>query len=182
MIVQTMYLPKAPLGELDSASPGVALHQDTLYIPNEPNTLMACWLALDDTSSENGGLCIVANSHQSGLKKAHHNQNTDEHVSWVQTYDMSSPDGKKWSEELCSFEMDDLEQMDIKHLSVPAGGGVFFTGLTIHGSYANLSPSKYRRAFAIHYVGQGTWVYRSDIQELVEVNLQITEDENHQTS
>ena len=182
MIVQTMYLPKAPLGELDSATPGVALHQDTLYIPNEPNTLMACWLALDDTSSENGGLCIVANSHQSGLKKAHHNQNTDEHVSWVQTYDMSSPDGKKWSEELCSFEMDDLEQMDIKHLSVPAGGGVFFTGLTIHGSYANLSPSKYRRAFAIHYVGQGTWVYRSDIQELVEVNLQITEDENHQTS
>ena len=66
--------------------------------------------------------------------------------------------------------------------AVTAGGGVFFTGLTIHGSYANLSPSKYRRAFAIHYVGQGTWVYRSDIQQLVEVNLQNTEGENYQTS
>lgn len=95
---------------------------------------------------------------------------------------MSSPDGRKWSTELYSFEMDDLEQMEIKHLSVPAGGGVFFTGLTIRGSYANLSLSKYRRAFAIHYVGQGTWVYRSDIQQLVEVNLQNTEGENHQTS
>ena len=60
-----------------------------------------------------------------------------------------------------------LDQMEFLRLSVPAGGGVFFTGLTIHGSYANHSFNRFRRAFGIHYVGQESWVYRTDIQELV---------------
>src|SRR5579862_5706384 len=51
-IVQTMLLEKAPEG-----GRGIALHQDSHYLPNEPNTLMACWLALTDTDRENGGLC-----------------------------------------------------------------------------------------------------------------------------
>ena len=175
MIVQTMYLPKPPRGGDDVVSPGVALHQDSLYIRNKPNTLMACWLALDDTNADNGGLCVVANSHQNGLQKAHHNQNTKEHVSWIQNYGMKSADGKEWSEELYSFEMDKLDQMEIQRLSVPAGGGVFFTGLTIHGSYANSSLNQHRRAFAIHYVARDTWVYRVDIQELVEVSFPLIE-------
>src|ERR1017187_2491633 len=44
-IVQTMYLSKAPQGGV-----GLALHQDCHYLDNDPNTLMACWLALTDTS------------------------------------------------------------------------------------------------------------------------------------
>ena len=40
-IVQTMYMNKQPKG-----GTGTALHQDTHYIKNEPNTLMACWIAL----------------------------------------------------------------------------------------------------------------------------------------
>ena len=175
MIVQTMYLPKPPLGTREVAHPGLALHQDSLFIRNEPNTLMACWLALDDTGGDNGGLCVVANSHRYGLQPAHHNQDAEEHVSSVQTYGMRDRNGQEWSEELYSFEMDNLEQMDIQHLSVPAGSSVFFTGLTIHGSYANRSLDRHRRAFAIHYVGQKTWVYRTDIQDLVAVNLSSME-------
>src|SRR5262249_9095760 len=41
-IVQTMYLKKPP------GAPGIALHQDTHYLPNDPNTLMACWIAFTD--------------------------------------------------------------------------------------------------------------------------------------
>lgn len=42
-IVQTMYMAKEPAGpdeELGGA--GISLHQDSHYLPNEPDTLMAC--------------------------------------------------------------------------------------------------------------------------------------------
>src|SRR5689334_23314952 len=45
-IVQTMFLNKPAQG-----GKGIALHQDCHYLPNEPNTLMACWLALTDTDA-----------------------------------------------------------------------------------------------------------------------------------
>ena len=62
--------------------------------------------------------------------------------------------------------MDNVGPDEILKLTVPRGGGVVFTGLTIHGSYANQSPDRIRRAFAIHYVKNVTWVFRTDIQEL----------------
>ena len=74
-IVQTMALAKPPQG-----GRGIALHQDSHYLPNEPNTLMACWLALSDTSPENGGLCIVPGSHHAGLRGAHKTENEQEHT------------------------------------------------------------------------------------------------------
>jgi ectoine hydroxylase-related dioxygenase (phytanoyl-CoA dioxygenase family) len=57
-----MYMAKKPLG-----GTGVALHQDTHYIRNEPNTLMACGIACNDTGADNGGLCVVPGSHKQGL-------------------------------------------------------------------------------------------------------------------
>jgi ectoine hydroxylase-related dioxygenase (phytanoyl-CoA dioxygenase family) len=48
---------------------------------------------------------------------------------------------------------------------VAKGSAVFFTGLTVHGSYANHTPNRPRRAFATHYVGEETWLYRCDVQE-----------------
>jgi ectoine hydroxylase-related dioxygenase (phytanoyl-CoA dioxygenase family) len=49
-----MYLNKTQENNL-----GIALHQDTHYIPNTPNTLLACWIALSDTDETNGGLFVV---------------------------------------------------------------------------------------------------------------------------
>jgi ectoine hydroxylase-related dioxygenase (phytanoyl-CoA dioxygenase family) len=160
-IVQSMYLNKKSDG-----GQGIAIHQDTLYIKNEPNTLMACWVAMDDTDPENGGLCVVPGSHLKGLQSAHKNLNSSEHISWETDYEMQDQNGQQWTERLHSFEMDDVKPDEILKLTVPRGGGVFFTGLTIHGSYANRSLDRIRRAFAIHYVKNGTWVFRTDIQEL----------------
>ena len=39
----TVYMNKAPRG-----GTGIAMHQDTHYLRNEPNTRMACWIALSD--------------------------------------------------------------------------------------------------------------------------------------
>ena len=164
-IVQTMFLQK----KAGAAAPGTALHQDTHYLPNEPNTLMACWLAMSATGAENGGLCVVPGSHRQPLRTTHQSS-TNEHVSWRQGHLMRDRSGKEWMHEFYSFEIDDLDPATIRKLDVPKGGGVFFTGMTIHGSFANHSATKDRLAFAIHYVSDATWVLRADVQETVSVD------------
>lgn len=159
-IVQTMYMAKSPEG-----GTGVALHQDTHYIRNDPNTLMACWIALSDTDRENGGLCVVPGSHKRALYETAPPEDDSEHAAWVQTYDMRDPDGKVWSQEMHSHQIVGLDESEIAYLTVPRGAGVFFTSMTIHGSFANRSGTRPRLAFATHYVKDGTWVYRTDIQE-----------------
>jgi chlorinating enzyme len=161
MIVQTMYMAKSPEG-----GTGVALHQDTHYIRNEPNTLMACWIALSDTDRENGGLCVVPGSHRRDLYDTAPPGDESEHASWTKDYEMRGPDGREWVEEMHSHQVEGLEPDEIEYLEVSSGSGVFFTSMTIHGSFANRSGTRKRLAFATHYVKKGTWVYRKDIQEM----------------
>ncbi len=161
MIVQTMYLVKSPEG-----GTGVALHQDTHYIRNEPNTLMACWVALSDTDRDNGGLCVVPGSHKRPLRPTAPPSDDSEHASWVKDYGMRGPDGKEWVEEMHSHQIEDLDSDKIEYLAVARGAGVFFTSMTIHGSFANRSGKRPRLAFATHYVKEGSWVYRKDIQDV----------------
>lgn len=163
-IVQTMYMAKSPEG-----GTGVALHQDTHYIRNEPNTLMACWIALSDTDRENGGLCVVPGSHKRPLYDTAPPTDASEHAAWEKDYEMRGPDGKVWVEPMHSHEVAGLDADEIEYLVVPRGGGVFFTSMTIHGSFSNQSGSRPRLAFATHYVKEGTWVYRTDIQDTVPV-------------
>tara|TARA_B100001115_G_C15847396_1_gene427721 strand:- start:3217 stop:3957 length:741 start_codon:yes stop_codon:yes gene_type:complete len=159
-IVQTMYMDKAPSG-----GTGVALHQDSHYIRNEPNTLMACWIALSDTDGENGGLCVVPSSNRKGLYEFERVRDTDEHASWEKVYPMRDRSGKAWDETMHSFDITGLETESIVPLTIPSGSGVFFTGMTIHGSFANRSTDRPRRAFATHFIQEGTWIYRQDLQD-----------------
>lgn len=62
-----------------------------------------------------------------------------------------------------------VDDEEILRLTVPAGSGVFFTGMTVHGSFANRSADRPRRAFATHFVGEKTWIYRRDLQDSVPV-------------
>jgi len=163
-VVQTMYMNKAPQG-----GTGIALHQDTHYIRNEPNSLMACWLALSDTDGENGGLCVVPGSHLRGLYEFEKVRDEGEHAAWETVYKMRGPNGEEWEENMHSFDIVGLEQDEVVRLSVPSGAGVFFTGMTVHGSYANRSSDRPRRAFATHYIGEETWIYRRDLQDPVPV-------------
>jgi phytanoyl-CoA hydroxylase len=164
-IVQTMLLDKAPAG-----GKGIALHQDSHYLPNEPNTLMACWLALTDTDPDNGGLCVVPGSHLLGLRSAHKTQNESEHGVWENEHLMRDRDGREWKQTMVSFEIDDLDPNRIVRLTVPRGSGVFFTGMTIHGSFANRSGDRRRAAFATHYVHEDTWLLRQDVQDAMPVD------------
>jgi ectoine hydroxylase-related dioxygenase (phytanoyl-CoA dioxygenase family) len=82
---------------------------------------------------------------------------------------MRDRDGEEWNEKLFSFKIQDVAPEEIEYSTVPTGAGVFFTGMTIHGSFANYAESRPRRAFAIHYVREGTWIYRDDLQHTVSV-------------
>jgi chlorinating enzyme len=165
MIVQTMYLEKRPAAE----GKGTALHQDSHYLPNDPNTLMACWLAMSDTDGENGGLCVVPGSHLHGLYATHKATNAKDHQVWESEHLMRGRDGREWTQVFYSFEIDGLDSSSVVNLEVPAGSGVFFNGMTIHGSYGNRSAGRVRRAFATHFVARGTWVFRRDVQDVVPV-------------
>ncbi|MBM3262766.1 MAG: phytanoyl-CoA dioxygenase family protein [candidate division Zixibacteria bacterium] len=168
-IVQTMYLAKAAAREgEEKGGIGISLHQDTHYLPNEPNTLMACWIAMNDTDADNGGLCVVPGSHKKGLR--HTSLNTDpEHASWETEHTLRTRDGREWKQTIYSYHIDGIENETIVKLAVPAGSGVFFTGMTIHGSYANRSHTRPRFAFPVHYVREDTWVLRTDVQETTQV-------------
>jgi ectoine hydroxylase-related dioxygenase (phytanoyl-CoA dioxygenase family) len=163
MIVQTMYLEKFPGEE----ARGTALHQDSHYLPTDPNTLMACWLALSDTDGENGGLCVLPGSHARGLYATHRATSREDHQVWESEHLMRDRSGKEWQQVFYSFEIDGVSRSDMQFLRVPKGAGVFFTGLTIHGSYANRSKDRVRRALPTHYVAEGTWVFRADVQDVV---------------
>jgi phytanoyl-CoA hydroxylase len=163
MIVQTMYMEKYPGEE----ARGTALHQDTHYLPNEPNTLMACWLAMSDTDGENGGLCVLPGSHTRGLTSTHKATSMKDHQVWESEHLMRDRSGKEWTQVFYSFEIDGVDRSHMSFLAVPKGAGVFFTGMTVHGSYANLSKDRVRRAFATHFVAEGTWLFRADVQNVV---------------
>lgn len=162
MIVQSMYLRKQPVD-----GKGTAMHQDTHYLPTEPNTLMACWVALNNTDGQNGGLAVVPGSHKKGLLSTHKTENTADHDSWEIDYDMIDPDGRRYKQSFYSFDIDGLKEEDVIRLEIPAGAGAFFNGLTIHGSFGNHTTDRYRHAFATHFVKEGSWVYRGDVHDVV---------------
>ena len=166
--VQSMYLEKKPAAAgAPIGGQGIALHQDLHYLPTDTGHLTACWCAMGDTDAGNGGLCVVPGSQTHGLYRTHKAEDTAEHDAWEFEYAMRDRDGKTWTERMYSFEIEGLDASQIVRLDVPAGAGVFFDGLTIHGSFANRSPTRFRRALAFHYVPGGTWVYRTDVQGVV---------------
>ena len=163
--VQSMYLEKKPAAAgAPIGGQGIALHQDLHYLPTDTGRLVACWCAMSDTDAENGGLCVVPGSHHRGLYKTHKAHDTAEHDAWETTYVMRERDGREWEQAFYSFEIEGLDPATVVRLDVPAGSGVVFDGLTIHGSFANRSPTRHRRALAFHYVPDDTWVLRSDVQ------------------
>lgn len=161
-IVQTMSLDKAPAG-----GKGIPLHQDTHYLPCEPNTLMACWIAVSDTDGNNGGFCVVPGSNQRGLHTTHWSEDRANAEDFEETYNMRDRAGKEWQVKMKRFEIDGLDMKSVLPLTIPKGAGVFFHGLIIHGSFANQSANRPRRAWAVHYVHEDTWLLRTDVQNAV---------------
>lgn len=125
LAVQTMVYFKPP------GSRGQALHQDNRYLKASPGTCCGAWMALEDVDEGNGCLFVVPGSHKFPILCP---GPADAAQSWTRDA-LTVPPG-------------------MKEIPVPmkAGDVLFFDGQLIHGSYPNVSPSRFRRIIAAHYV------------------------------
>ena len=111
-------------------------HQDAAYDDwIVPQTMATCWIALDNTSKNNGTLEYVVNSHKWGLIPP--------------KGDFHSP--KNYKKTLNEFSVRYNKEITIKYVEVPPGGVAFHHGLTWHGSGHNKTKC-HRRAIVSHCI------------------------------
>ena len=79
--------------------------------------------------------------------------------------------GREWKEKMYSYEISNLDESAVIRLTVPLAAAASFNGLTIHGSLREPLPRPPRKAWAVHYVREGTWVTRCDVQETMPVTI-----------
>ena len=123
--MQSMYFVKPPNFQ------GQAWHQDEIYIPTRDRSLIGAWIAVDDSTVENGCLYVIPGSHRPGyLYPQRPHENPDE-------FD-SAPE---------SYGFDESAEVPVE---VQAGTVVFFNGYLLHRSYKNRGGA-YRRVLVNHY-------------------------------
>ncbi len=124
-LVQSAVIYKQPQSELVQ----FGWHQDSSYLPNEPESLVLVFVALDDMTEENGALEVIPRSHRGGLD-----------VVYRLTPDGYVPLSSRRP------ETDDRERVI---LTVPRGTVIALHGRTRHASKPNRSTAP-RRALIVH--------------------------------
>jgi len=118
----------------------LGFHQDNSYLAwLEPQQLLSCWIALDDTTEEGGTLEVVRGSHR-----------------WAYSPPARQFHGPQaYREEMEAAAARAGVEPDIVPVVVPRGGGVFHHGWTWHGSGFNDSTQP-RRAVVLHAISSQT--------------------------
>ena len=129
-LIQDNVLWKPPGGKT------LGYHQDAAYDDwIIPQTMMTCWMSLDNTSKSTGTLEYVKGSHKWGLQPP--------------KGEFHSP--KDYKEQLNIFAEKNNQKIEIVYVEVPAGGVSFHHGYMWHGSGINTSKD-HRRAIVSHCV------------------------------
>ena len=111
-------------------------HQDASYVDwIVPQTMITCWMSLDQTSQKIGTLEFVTGSHKWELSPP--------------SVNFHSPDD--YRRELINFAKINNKELNITYMEVPAGGASFHHGYTWHGSGINKT-SLNRRAIVSHCI------------------------------
>ena len=111
-------------------------HQDAAYDDwIIPQTMVTCWMSLDDTNIDNGTLEFAIGSHKWDLSPPSEN--------------FHAPNNYK--KELHNYVNQNDKTLQIASVNIPAGGVSFHHGLTWHGSGVNKS-NRDRRAVVAHCV------------------------------
>jgi len=139
--VQSMYFYKEP------GSPGQAPHQDYYYIKDDPKSMIAAWIAMEEVVDvENGCLWVIPGTHKLGLLPHGKVRNLEEHEAWT----------------------DETEGIDLTNeipVVMEKGDILFFHELLIHSSYKNKSKDRWRRSYVCHYIRQdSTVLHREDLR------------------
>ncbi|GLH13258.1 Phytanoyl-CoA dioxygenase, peroxisomal [Gryllus bimaculatus] len=105
------------------------MHQDYHYFPFKKHSMVAVFIHMDDTTPENGGLCVYPGSHKLGP-----------------LYDKGSEDEK--GEKYHYMKPEDFPIEKATPIHAKRGDVVVFSYLLVHGSYLNTS-ERVRRMFLI---------------------------------
>lgn len=114
--------------------PGQPWHQDEFFIPTRDRSLTAVWIALDDTTIENGCLWVLPGSHRRGVLYPDREQDDPRFDCSIEAYD---------------FPYSDEDAVPVE---IPAGTAVIFNGYLLHRSLQNSGRHGFRRALANHYM------------------------------
>jgi ectoine hydroxylase-related dioxygenase (phytanoyl-CoA dioxygenase family) len=119
----------------------VLWHQDGSYWPLEPMEVVTAWLAVDDSTAENGCMRVLPGSHRgAALVHRPHDKEAVLHT------------------EIAPEEIDESRAVDVE---LPAGGVSLHHPLLIHGSNPNHSPRR-RCGLTIRYIPTTTRITRDD--------------------
>ncbi|MCY4018485.1 MAG: phytanoyl-CoA dioxygenase family protein [Chloroflexi bacterium] len=140
--LQTMLFFKQP------GQAGQGFHQDSYYIPTQPDTLIGAWIAIDPANEDNGCLWITPGSQHEPIYPDCDGvtQQGDTILNDIESIiNASHPD----------VEKNTLAKIALRYeteVAIPAQPGdvVFFGGHVLHRSHHNDS-DKPRRAFVSHY-------------------------------
>ncbi len=110
-------------------------HQDNGYQSGSLPEYLTCWLALDDSDLENGGLLVVPGSQTSGLR-----EHELRGVHWViPGLDETGADGSG------------TDQPAALPLKAKAGELLIFSSMLVHKTVGNHSADRQRRAWVIQF-------------------------------
>lgn len=110
----------------------VLWHQDGGFWPLEPMEIVTLWLALDETTPENGCLRVIPGTHELSLQEMHKRNDIDNVLG--SEIDLSKVD----------------ESAAVNIILKPGDVEIHHPNL-IHGSHANTSP-RWRRGLTIRYI------------------------------
>jgi len=144
VVCQSMYVLKQAFSE-----PNAPGHQDSTYLQVEPNTLIGFWVAIEDSTPENGCLKFIPGSHKDGLKRKY-NRNHDENQM------MSGGKALYYTSEAPKYDQNRFVDVPIK-----AGSAILINGLVVHKSTSTRSPSS-RDVYAFHVFDDAKSAYSSN--------------------
>lgn len=108
-------------------------HQDGEFWPIRPLATCTVWIAVDETTSENGCLRVIRGSHRGGRLRAHR---------------MISTSDSTLNQELLAGEFD---ERDVVEITLKAGEISLHDVFLVHGSNANRTPRP-RRGMTLRYM------------------------------
>lgn len=119
----------------------LGLHQDAAYLPwMDPQEMVSCWIALDDTAANGGTMEVVKGSH----KWAYAEPEGEFH---------GPEDYKKYMR--LAADREGIDDPEIVPIVVKKGSGSFHHGRTWHGSGPNQSANP-RRSLVVHCISSET--------------------------
>ena len=158
LALQTMLFFKQP------GQAGQGFHQDSYYIPTQPDTLIGAWMAIDRATEDNGCLWITPGSQHEPIYPDCDGvtQQGDTILDNIESImNASHPD----------IEKNTLAPIALRYadeVAVPAEPGdvIFFGGHVLHRSHRNGS-NRQRRAFVSHYCNARSrvvWNHRTSFE------------------